>query len=184
MGSSVFFDFIITKNRRRSNISDDFYDRLYEIGRKPQQHVSSLLAYVFGTMKTEGTDGFFFACLFLQNEERGRRPFLLCLLIFLQNEERAQTVSSLLAYVFCKMKTEGTDRFFFACLFFCKMKREGADRFFFAYFLLFAKKKVSYFTRSSAIWMALVAAPLRTWSPQHQRERPPSEVRSLRILPT
>ena len=37
---------------------------------------------------------------------------------------------------------------------------------------------------SSAIWMALVAAPLRIWSPQHHRHRPASSVRSGRTLPT
>ena len=34
------------------------------------------------------------------------------------------------------------------------------------------------------IWTALLAAPLRIWSPQHQRVRPFSSVRSSRILPT
>ena len=38
--------------------------------------------------------------------------------------------------------------------------------------------------RSSAICTALVAAPLRTWSPQHQRLIPFSLTRSRRILPT
>ena len=37
---------------------------------------------------------------------------------------------------------------------------------------------------NSAICTALVAAPLRTWSPQHQRFNPLSEVRSSRIRPT
>ena len=41
-----------------------------------------------------------------------------------------------------------------------------------------------YFSRSSAIWMALVAAPLRIWSPQHHSDRPFSWVRSSRMRPT
>ena len=35
-----------------------------------------------------------------------------------------------------------------------------------------------------AIWTALVAAPLRSWSPQHQRVRPHGSVRSSRMRPT
>ena len=34
------------------------------------------------------------------------------------------------------------------------------------------------------IWTALLAAPLRIWSPQHQRVRPFSSVRSSRMRPT
>ena len=34
------------------------------------------------------------------------------------------------------------------------------------------------------IWTALLAAPLRIWSPQHQRVRPRSSVRSSRMRPT
>ena len=41
-----------------------------------------------------------------------------------------------------------------------------------------------YSVSSCAICTALVAAPLRTWSPQHQMFRPLSEVRSSRIRPT
>ena len=39
-------------------------------------------------------------------------------------------------------------------------------------------------TTSSAIWTALVAAPLRIWSPQHQRFSPSSLTRSSRMRPT
>ena len=42
----------------------------------------------------------------------------------------------------------------------------------------------SFSARSLRIWTALEAAPLRIWSPQHQRVRPFSSVRSSRILPT
>ena len=41
-----------------------------------------------------------------------------------------------------------------------------------------------YLVSSSAIWTQLVAAPLRTWSPQHHRHRPLGSVRSGRIRPT
>ena len=37
---------------------------------------------------------------------------------------------------------------------------------------------------AKAIWTALVAAPLRSWSPQHQRVRPHGSVRSSRMRPT
>ncbi len=50
--------------------------------------------------------------------------------------------------------------------------------------VLFSIKTISYLISSSAICTALVAAPLRTWSPQHQRLIPFSLTRSLLILPT
>ena len=45
-------------------------------------------------------------------------------------------------------------------------------------------KVFHHFTSSSAICTALVAAPLRIWSPQHHRDRPLSSVRSSRMRPT
>ena len=41
-----------------------------------------------------------------------------------------------------------------------------------------------FWISSSAICTQLVAAPLRTWSPQHQRHRPLGSVRSGRMRPT
>lgn len=42
----------------------------------------------------------------------------------------------------------------------------------------------AFWISSSAICTQLVAAPLRTWSPQHQRHRPLGSVRSGRMRPT
>ena len=41
-----------------------------------------------------------------------------------------------------------------------------------------------YFINSSAIWTALRAAPLRSWSPLTQKQRPLSSAQSLRRRPT
>ena len=54
----------------------------------------------------------------------------------------------------------------------------------FCFNTFYVQSSIYSLMRSSAICTAFVAAPLRTWSPQHHRFIPFSLTRSRRILPT